>query len=109
MEIQYLNRGQAAEYVRRKGLPCAKTTLAKLACVGGGPNFRKFGKKNVVYTVFDLDVWIKGRLTEPVANTSDLVPPNGAAVDGLHKNSSDFPSPYLSAAGAGSVPRHLEQ
>lgn len=65
MEIHYYNRGEAAEYVREKGLPCAKSTLAKLACIGGGPKMRKFGR-NVVYTTADLDSWIEARLTDPV-------------------------------------------
>ena len=80
MEIHYYNRGEAAEYVRKKGLPCAKSTLAKRACIGGGPKFRKFGR-NVVYTAPDLDFWIEARLTDPVAHTSDLVPPNSTAAD----------------------------
>lgn len=45
----FLNRDQAATYVRAKGLSCAKLTLQKYATVGGGPEYRKFGTR-VVYT-----------------------------------------------------------
>lgn len=40
-EKQYLTRGQASEYCIKKGLPVSPKTLAKYACVGGGPKFRK--------------------------------------------------------------------
>ena len=92
MELHYYNRGEAAEFVRGKGLPCAKSTRAKLACIGGGPNFRRFGR-NVVYTAFDLQAWIEARLTGPVAHTNDLVPPNGEAVDERPTNRSDSSQP----------------
>ena len=36
----HLRRRAAAEYLRAHwGIPCAEKTLAKLACVGGGPVF----------------------------------------------------------------------
>ena len=70
MEIHYLNRSDAAEYVRGKGLRCTKATLAKLACVGGGPIFQKFGR-DVVHTPANLDLWIAARLSGPKTSTSD--------------------------------------
>lgn len=70
MEHQYLNRREAAAYVRGKGLPCAPSTLAKLATLGGGPKFRKFGR-NVVHTVTDLDAWIVERLSPIKSSTCD--------------------------------------
>ena len=69
MEKEYLTRREAAAFVREKGLPCALATLAKLATVGGGPNFRKFGR-NVVYLPSDLDAWISNRLSAPKSNTA---------------------------------------
>ena len=37
-----LRRDQAAAYIREKhGIPCSPRTLAKKACIGGGPPFRK--------------------------------------------------------------------
>ncbi len=67
---EFLNRRESAAYVRDKGLPCAPSTLAKLACVGGGPVMRKFGR-NVVHTPADLDSWIAARLSGPKTSTSD--------------------------------------
>ena len=59
MEIrkEYLTRRQAAEYCIKQGLPVSPKTLAKYACVGGGPKFRKFGKMRVVYKIAD---WTNG-------------------------------------------------
>ena len=74
MEIrkEYLTRGQAAEYCIKQGLPVSPKTLAKYACVGGGPKFRKFGKMRVVYTITDLDEWIEQRLSDTFAATNIL-------------------------------------
>lgn len=66
----YLDRTQAADYIRTRGLRCTKGTLQKFASVGGGPIYRKFGAR-VVYTVDDLNSWIDGRLTRPMRSTSD--------------------------------------
>ena len=66
-----LSRAQAAEYLERIGAPVAHATLAKLACVGGGPRFRRFGRKPV-YSVEDLDSWVAARMTESVESTSEL-------------------------------------
>lgn len=60
----YLNRKQASEYIQAKGLPCAKKTLERLASVGGGPNYQRFGGR-VVYTTEDLESWIEKKLTSP--------------------------------------------
>lgn len=68
MAQEFLNRREAASFVQSKGLPCAPSTLAKLATIGGGPHFQKFGR-NVVYTPAALDTWVSERLTEPKANT----------------------------------------
>jgi hypothetical protein len=41
----YLRRRAAAEYLREHwGIPCGEKTLAKLACVGGGPLYQLFGR-----------------------------------------------------------------
>ena len=70
MDEEFLNREKAAAYVRDKGLPCTKATLSKLASVGGGPNFYKFGRY-AVYLPFDLRNWITARLSGPKTSTSD--------------------------------------
>lgn len=74
MEIkkEYLTRGQAAEYCIKQGLPVSPKTLAKYACVGGGPKFRKFGTMRVVYKIADLDEWIEQRLSDTFAATNIL-------------------------------------
>ena len=68
---KFLDRTEAAEYIRAKGLPSTPATLRKLACVGGGPAFRRFGRA-VRYEQAALDEWIADRLTRPLRNTSEL-------------------------------------
>ena len=70
MDTQYLNRKEAAGYVRAKGLPCMPSTLGKLATLGGGPLMRKFGR-SVVYTATDLDAWVASRMSPPKSSTCD--------------------------------------
>ena len=68
-----LRRADAARYIREKhGIPCAPATLAKYACIGGGPSFRKAGKFPI-YSRDDLDAWAKQRLGKIVHSTSELV------------------------------------
>ena len=66
MEIrkEYLTRGHI-----KQGLPVSPKTLAKYACVGGGPKFRKFGTMRVIYKVEDLDEWIERRLSKIFSST----------------------------------------
>ena len=65
----YLDRAQASEYVTRQGLPLAKNTLQKFATVGGGPVYRRVGRR-AVYLASDLDAWIASKLTAPRCSTS---------------------------------------
>ena len=60
---EYLNRREAAEYLRARGIPCSPATLAKRACVGGGPQMCLFGSSRVLYRPCDLDQWADARLT----------------------------------------------
>jgi hypothetical protein len=65
-----MRRADAARYVRETyGIPCVATTLAKYACIGNGPVFRKAGKFPI-YARDDLDTWARSRLSEPVQSTS---------------------------------------
>ena len=67
-----LRRADAARYIRENyGIPCVATTLAKYACKGSGPVFRKAGKFPL-YSRDDLDAWARSRLSEPVQSTSAL-------------------------------------
>jgi hypothetical protein len=67
---QNMRRTDAARYIRETyGIPCVATTLAKYACIGNGPLFRKAGKFPI-YSRDDLDIWARSRLGEPVQSTS---------------------------------------
>ena len=59
---RYLTNDEAAEYLR-----LSPRTLEKQRVLGGGPKFRKFGRR-VMYAVADLDAWAADRSIE---STSD--------------------------------------
>ena len=59
---RYLTNDEAAAYLR-----LSPRTLEKQRVIGGGPKFRKFGRR-VMYAVADLDVWAADRSFE---TTSD--------------------------------------
>jgi hypothetical protein len=68
-----MRRADAARYIREAhGIPCAPATLAKYACTGGGPAFRKAGKFPI-YSRGDLDAWAEHRLGKLVRSTSELI------------------------------------
>lgn len=69
MDQKFLSRAEAADYINARGLPCTKLTLQKLATIGGGPVFRRFGRR-AVYLPQDLDKWIDSKLSAPLASTS---------------------------------------
>ena len=60
-----------AKGIDHKCLRLSRHTLAKLACIGGGPCFHKFGKLPK-YTIFDLDTWVDSRLSRRVTSTCDF-------------------------------------
>jgi hypothetical protein len=59
---RYLTNEEAAEYLR-----LSPRTLEKQRVFGGGPKFRKFGRR-VMYAVADLEAWAADRSFE---STSD--------------------------------------
>jgi hypothetical protein len=66
----YLNRRQAAKYVRETyGIKCSEKWLAKLAVTGGGPLYWKDGRA-VYYRVNSLDAWVHNRLRGPWSSSS---------------------------------------
>lgn len=71
--MQYKDRREAAAYINSKGLTYSPNTLQKLASVGGGPKYRRFGNR-AVYTTDDLDAWIEEKLSPVRASTSGEVP-----------------------------------
>jgi hypothetical protein len=67
----YLRRRAAAEYLReQRGIPCSEKTLAKLACIGGGPLYRRFGRIPL-YLIADLDAYAEAKLSKPIRSTSE--------------------------------------
>lgn len=64
-------RPQSAGFLKENGYPITAKTLQKLACVGGGPIYRKFGNR-ALYTPEDLLAWAESRLTPPIRNTSEM-------------------------------------
>lgn len=77
----YLRRVEAGEYLKAKYGFGSFRTLAKLASVGGGPEFHKAGAV-VLYTVEALDAWAVAKLGPALASTSDVNhPANRAAAE----------------------------
>jgi hypothetical protein len=66
----YLDQDQASEYLAEKGLKIAPKTFGKLRVIGGGPRYRKFGRKPL-YAPLDLDEWVEKKLSEPLRSTSE--------------------------------------
>jgi len=65
-----LDRKLAAQFLSERGYKTAPSTLAKLACLGGGPPFQSFGRRPL-YTEADLLAWAQGRTTGLRRSTSD--------------------------------------
>ncbi|THD45211.1 MAG: hypothetical protein E7774_08505 [Bradyrhizobium sp.] len=71
MEPQYLRRKTAGIYLRNKYGFGSEKSLAKLASVGGGPEFRKAGSA-ALYEPSKLDEWAVSKIGKPRRSTSDL-------------------------------------
>lgn len=67
----YLRREQAAAYLKERYGAYTSETLAKLATIGGGPAFVKFGRFPL-YKPEDLDAWAEARMSKLVHSTSEL-------------------------------------
>ena len=66
-----LRRWEASRHLRdQHGIELAVSTLAKLACLGGGPPFQKAGRVPI-YPVDLLDDWATARLGRVVRSTSE--------------------------------------
>jgi hypothetical protein len=75
---KFLRRKQAAEYLLGKYGFGAARMLAKLACVGGGPEMVYAGDIPL-YTPEALDTWAGSKLSAPVRSTSERRGPAPAA------------------------------
>ncbi len=67
----FLRRKAAGEYLKSKYGFGSEKTLAKLACVGGGPEFRKAGSA-ALYEPAKLDAWAQSKISAPVRSTSEM-------------------------------------
>jgi hypothetical protein len=71
-EEHLLSRAEASDYLRGVWkIPHSIGTLAKLAVVGGGPEFRKAGRIPL-YPQDGLDAYARTKLTRRVRSTSEL-------------------------------------
>jgi hypothetical protein len=61
---------QAAAFLTDRGFKIAPATLSKLRCLGGGPEFQKFGRRPL-YSETSLLEWVQGRTTGSLRSTSD--------------------------------------
>ncbi len=66
----FLRRKQAGKYLKEKYGFGSERTLAKLACLGGGPEFRKAGPM-VLYEPTKLDDWALSQIGKSQHSTSD--------------------------------------
>jgi hypothetical protein len=66
-----LTRRASAAALTEAGYPTSPATLATLASRGGGPRYRRFGRR-VIYIWCDLITWAESRLTPVVTSTAEL-------------------------------------
>ena len=67
--VQFLRRKTAGEYLKSTFGFGSERTLAKLACVGGGPEFRKAGAV-ALYEPSKLNEWALAKIGAPKKSTS---------------------------------------
>jgi hypothetical protein len=67
----FLTRNATADALTEAGFPMSPATLATKATRGGGPPFRRFGRRPL-YKWGDALRWAKSRLSPLIANTSEL-------------------------------------
>ncbi len=61
----------ASEYLAAKGVRRTENTLAKLRVIGGGPEFRRIGGRDVAYEESALDAWVEALVSKPLRSTSE--------------------------------------
>ena len=66
-----MTRAETAEYISARWFPCSPKTLAKYAVIGGGPPFRKAGRRPL-YEAEPCDKWAKSKISAPVLSTAEL-------------------------------------
>lgn len=68
--MRRVSRKKSAQYLTDHGYEISHNTLQKLACVGGGPEYEKWGNR-CLYLPEKLIEWAESRL-KPCRNTNDL-------------------------------------
>lgn len=63
---------RSAEYLQTVYGFGSVRTLAKLRCIGGGPEFMKAGASIVLYTKGGLDSWARSKISAPRRSTSAM-------------------------------------
>lgn len=66
-----LDTRDAADFLTQHGYVTAPATLAKLRCVGGGPEFRRFGRRPL-YKPEALLQWAQLRTSEAMHSTKEV-------------------------------------
>jgi hypothetical protein len=66
-----MTRIEAAIYITDHWFPCSPKTLAKLAVVGGGPEFRKAGRVPL-YSIAACDRYGRSKIGPLVRSTAEL-------------------------------------
>lgn len=70
MQNSFLRRKQAGAYLKSKFGFGSSATLAKLATVGGGPEYQLAGRLPL-YTTEALDIWASSKISAPIRNSSE--------------------------------------
>jgi hypothetical protein len=65
-----LDSAQLADALTREGFRIAKATLDTKACRGGGPPFRKFGRRRIYEWDTSIE-WAQSQLSEPICSTAE--------------------------------------
>jgi hypothetical protein len=66
-----MTRIEAARYITDHWFPCSPKTLAKLAVVGGGPEFRKAGRMPL-YSIAACDRYSRSKIGPVLRSTAEL-------------------------------------
>jgi hypothetical protein len=66
-----MTRIEAARYITDHWFPCSPKTLAKLAVLGGGPEFRKAGRVPL-YSIAACDRYGRSKIGPVVRSTAEL-------------------------------------
>ncbi len=65
-----LRRAELAAALTAHGFPITKATLETLACRGGGPAYRRFGRATL-YDLVEALAWARARLSPAAASASE--------------------------------------